>query len=73
MFGNEGLRMKWADVLGDRRNEGFQAGRLQLAAQVVKIDVGRAGVKDGVQDALKLLVVIIPWMFGVIVVRDAGG
>ena len=34
--------MKWADVLGDRRNEGFQAGRLQLAAQVVKIDVGRA-------------------------------
>lgn len=65
--------MKWADVLGDRRNEGFQAGRLQLAAQVVKIDVGRAGVKDGVQDALKLLVVIIPWMFGVIVVRDAGG
>ena len=65
--------MKWADVLGDRRNEGFQAGRLQLAAQVVKIDVGCAGVKDGVQDALKLLVVIIPWMFGVIVVRDAGG
>ena len=44
-----------------------------MSAQVVKIDVGRAGVEDGVQDALKLFVVIIPWMFCVIVVRDAGG